>query len=108
MCHCAGGRGLGIDTATPDDAVYEYADYADYADTNTPITPTTLIKLIKLIKLITDRRRARVCWAIVRCSATGLVLLCVLLCISCIAFHLRTVITLRLLLVLYSPQILRL
>ena len=28
MCHCAGGRGLGIDTATPDGAVYEYA--ADY------------------------------------------------------------------------------
>ena len=38
VCHCAGGRGLGIDTATPDGAVYEYADYADYADTNTPIT----------------------------------------------------------------------
>ena len=84
MCHCAGGRGLGIDTATPDGAVYEYADYADYADTNTPITPTTLIKLmklVKLIKLITDRRRARVCWAIVRCSATGLVLLGVTVCI---------------------------
>lgn len=47
-------------------------------------------------------------------SATGLVLLCVLLCTLCVAFHLRTVIALRLVLVLFlflcfcSPQILRL
>jgi hypothetical protein len=46
-------------------------------------------------------------------SATGLVLLCVLLCTLCVAFHLRTVIALRLVLVLFlflyfcSPQILR-
>ena len=47
-------------------------------------------------------------------SATGLVLLCVFLCTLCVAFHLRTVIALRFVLVLFlflcfcSPQILRL
>ena len=51
--------------------------------TNTPITPITPTTLITLIA---DRHRAHVCWAIVRCSATGLVLLWVGVTV-CIIMH---------------------